>query len=521
MVMFENAERFLNRNSDELIPLRKELDISLSPPEAYSLLREYDDTGYTYLLESAETETTAIKQVSDDKGELGGRGKYSQIGFEPSAVIEIGLEEASVENFGNLEIEFDNSVQNPSGGQIREDYDVLDVLRDICPNLDAPSMEENRPNFLGGLVGFHPYEMVYDIKPLDGVSDDFSSVFVLSDRYLEFDHNTGKAELVFTPIGNNSTEKLGSIEEEARQISEFLSSTSPNLLDEISLIDESSGNREDFEDGVRNIKERVLEGEIYQGVISRKREIKMEADPLSIYSGLREKNPSPYMYILEFDGQGVLGASPETLVSVHHEAGEDIVETNPIAGTRPRGRSPDEDRKLMGEMLADDKERAEHNMLVDLGRNDLRRVAKQGTVSVDDYMSVVQYKNVQHIESRASAELASDKDRFDAMRSVFPAGTLTGAPKIRAMEIIAEEENSSRGIYGGAIGYYSLNGDLNSAIAIRSMDFRELNNYLEGSIQAGAGIVQDSVPEEEFEETENKMKSLTQVLDELGGVEDE
>jgi len=205
-------------------------------------------------------------------------------------------------------------------------------------------------------------------------------------------------------------------------------------------------------------------------------------------------------------------------VSTHGENGSEIVKTNPIAGTRPRGSSPDKDRKLMGELLADDKERAEHNMLVDLGRNDIRRVSEQGSVNVEDYMSVVQYNNVQHLESIVSGELSDEKNRFDAMRSVFPAGTLTGAPKVRAMEIISDKENSPRGIYGGAVGYYSLNNDSNFAIAIRSMEF-EGDETLEGTVQAGAGIVQDSLPSSEFEETEAKMSSLTQILDQLGGTE--
>lgn len=516
-----NEEEFLNSREGEIVPLKHNIDSELSPPEAYSVLREYDDTGYTFLLESAETESAEIKQVTEDSEPLNGRGKYSSIGYNPAAIILIDEDEASVENLsGGSTVEFSDTVDQ---GQIKDQYDQLDVLRDVAPDIDFRNGDEDRPNFTGGLVGFHPYDMIYDIKPLsESIENPASeSVFVLADRYLEYDHVEEDLELVFNPLLGGylePDEQLDRIKAEAAEIEQLLSVEDVCVPDQIEVKETRKSSRDEYEQTVRETKEKILDGEIYQGVMSRKTDLEIDGDPLAIYSGLREENPSPYMYILEFEDKGVIGASPETLASVHEENGKKIVETNPIAGTRPRGRSPDEDRKLMGEMLADDKERAEHNMLVDLGRNDLRRISKQGTVSVDDYMSVVQYKNVQHLESRVSAELSDDHDRFDAMRSIFPAGTLTGAPKVRAMDIIARQEESPRGIYGGAVGYYSLNGDLNSAIAIRSMGFDlNENGNMNGSIQAGAGIVQDSQPAKEFEETVNKMGSLTQVVEHLGG----
>lgn len=522
---FSNEAEFLNSRDDEIVPLKYDIGSELSPTEAYAVLREYDETGYTFLLESAETESTEIKQVTEDSVPLSGRGKYSVVGYNPAAMVRAGEGKASLEHF--IEgIDFDFSEVVEEEGEIKDGYDQLDVLREVAPELDIRNGSENRPNFTGGLVGFHPYDMVYDVKPLSHEAEktDSESVFVLADRYLEYDHKDESLDLVFTPMsreGVDPEDQLQAIKQEAAEVEEELAVDEPEVANRVSIRSERSGGREEYEQVVRDIKEKILDGEIYQGVISRKRELEMDGDPLAVYSGLRDENPSPYMYMLEFEDRGVLGASPETLVSVHSEGGKDVVETNPIAGTRRRGRSPDEDRKLMGEMLADDKERAEHNMLVDLGRNDLRMVGKQGTVSVDDYMSVVQYSNVQHLESRASAELSDNKDRFDAMRSIFPAGTLTGAPKIRAMEIIADQETDSRGIYGGAVGYYSLNGDLNSAIAIRSMDFENLEDGFRGSVQAGAGIVQDSKPDKEFEETENKMESLEKVIEKLEGKEDE
>jgi anthranilate synthase component 1 len=253
----------------------------------------------------------------------------------------------------------------------------------------------------------------------------------------------------------------------------------------------------------------VENGDIYQGVVSRKKRFDVEGDPLSVYRDVRDRNPSPYMYFLDFEEKGVLGASPETLVKTR---GRDI-ETNPIAGTIERGASPVEDVKLKGKMLSDDKEIAEHTMLVDLGRNDIKRVSVPGSTEVDQLMEVVPYSTVQHIESVVSGTLEEGKDRFDGMRSVFPAGTLTGAPKVRAMEIIDEQESEPRGLYGGAVGYYSLNGDMDSAITIRTMTFDQDEEGFEGEVQAGAGIVHDSEPGSEFDETEKKMGSIVESLE--------
>jgi anthranilate synthase component 1 len=271
----------------------------------------------------------------------------------------------------------------------------------------------------------------------------------------------------------------------------------------------------DYEAAVRTAKEHVLDGDIYQGVISRTRELDGEIDPLGLYEALREINPSPYMYVLDYDDLAVVGASPETLVSVR---GREVM-SNPIAGTCARGTSPVEDRRLAGEMLADDKERSEHTMLVDLARNDVRRVGEAGSVRVEEFMNVLKYSHVQHIESTVTGRLADDCDAFDATRAAFPAGTLSGAPKIRAMEIIDDLERTPRGVYGGGVGYYSWTGDADFAIVIRTATVED--GVGEGgsdriTVQAGAGIVADSDPESEYEETEKKMGG---VLDALARIE--
>ena len=263
-------------------------------------------------------------------------------------------------------------------------------------------------------------------------------------------------------------------------------------------------------------------------MISRKRELAGKIDPLGFYEALREINPSPYMYLLGYGDRTVVGASPETLISVR----DGLVTSNPIAGTCSRGSSPVEDRRLAGEMLADGKERAEHTMLVDLARNDVRRVSEPGSVRVKEFMNVLKYSHVQHIESTVTGQLASNLDdskdpsaarrtesfdAFDATRAAFPAGTLSGAPKIRAMEIIDELEGAPRGIYGGGVGYYSWTGDADTAIAIRTatIDHKERDRI---TVQAGAGLVADSDPKAEYEETEKKMGG---VLDAISRIETE
>ncbi|MFB6158434.1 MAG: anthranilate synthase component I family protein [Candidatus Nanohalobium sp.] len=504
-----DREEFAQLNEEGVtVPVRYSLDQDISPPEAYDILRRFDDTGYSFLLESAETADI------DASSEMQDHGRYSFIGFNPSAVVRTGEGEASIESLRQEkhDLSFDQTVE---GSSIVSEYDPLDVLRDVSPQASIEdSCDESRP-FEGGLVGFHPYDMVYDTKPVDVDREDVpQSVFVFADRFLAYDHVEDEMELVFTSSASESSaEEYDRIEEDAGEVIDALLTEEADIPAEISILDRRSGDREEYEGMVEEVGEHVEKGDIYQGVVSRSKEFEATGDPLTVYEDLRERNPSPYMYFLDFADRTVLGASPETLVKTR----DGKVETNPIAGTVGRGQSPIDDRRKAGEMLANDKEVAEHAMLVDLGRNDIKRVSEPGTTEVDELMQVVPYSTVQHLESIVTGELEEGKDRFDAMRSVFPAGTLSGAPKVRAMEIIDEQEDEPRNLYGGAVGYYSQTGAMDSAITIRTMTAEDTEKGFNATVQAGAGIVADSEPGKEFEETEKKMGSIVESLEAVNG----
>lgn len=267
----------------------------------------------------------------------------------------------------------------------------------------------------------------------------------------------------------------------------------------------SSKSREEFVAMVRDVQRRIRDGETYQTVLSRRLEAPYRGDLDAIYEQLRVRNPSPYMYYLDFGPDAIVGSSPEMLVRVEGRS----VETFPIAGTRPKGADAAQDRRLVSELRKDPKENAEHLMLVDLARNDVGRVCDYGSVEVPEFMTVESYSSVHHLVSRVVGRLRKDRTPLDAFRSVFPAGTVTGAPKIRAMEIIRELEGAPRGFYAGSVGYFGLNGNLETAITIRTLHAREGRL----SVQAGAGIVQDSDPDREFEETQHKADSILKFLE--------
>ena len=261
---------------------------------------------------------------------------------------------------------------------------------------------------------------------------------------------------------------------------------------------------------VEKAKHYIYEEDIFQVVLSNRLEADYEGSLFNAYRMLRTINPSPYMFYFSSDDIEVAGASPETLVKLE----DGVLHTFPLAGTRPRGKDAAEDERLRTELLGDEKERAEHNMLVDLGRNDLGKVSKYGSVEVEDYMAVLQYSHVMHIGSTVRGEIRDDKDSLDAVDAVLPAGTLSGAPKIRAMEIINELENNKRGIYGGAIGYVDFTGNLDTCIAIRTV-FKKNDKIF---VRSGAGIVADSVPENEYHECINKAKAVMDAVDKAQGI---
>jgi len=492
-----------------------DLDVAVEPLAAYAALtgRTSDfaaDGEYTFLLESAEKVASsdpdgAFAPEPDDR-----HARYSFVGYDPDAVV-------TVDGARTRIADVDPSVADllsPDGG------DVLDRLRATLPDVDLRGFpDRERQQLAGGLVGFLSYDAVYDLW-LDevGVAAPDSrfpeAQFVLSTRTLQFDHAEETVTLVFTPVvrpEEDAGERYDALAAEADRVEAALEDGGPPAPGGARITHSTAGARADYEAAVERANEHVRAGDIYQGVISRTRELYGDVDPLGLYDALRAINPSPYMYVLDYDDLSLVGASPETLVSV---AGDEVA-VNPIAGTCERGTSPVEDRRLAGEMLADGKERAEHTMLVDLARNDVRRVAAPGSVRVVEFMTVIKYSHVQHIESTVTGTLAPDRDAFDAVRATFPAGTLSGAPKIRAMEIIDALESTPRGPYGGGVGYVSWTGDADFAIVIRSATVEDEGETDRVTVQAGAGIVADSVPAREYEETETKMGGVLDAVERI------
>ena len=502
-----------------------ELTVDVEPLAAYAALsgRTSDAAGsdYTFLLESAEKVASsdpdgAFAPETDDR-----HARFSFVGYDPRAVVTVTGDDSEVETFDDRYAD----LVTTDGG------DVVDDLRAAMPDVELRGFPEmDRQHLDGGLVGFLSYDAVYDLW-LDEVGMERpdsrfpDAQFVLTTSTLRFDHAEGAVELVFTPViraDEDAGARYDELEAEAERVEAALAGADPLETGEFTREAEVAGPKDEYEDAVSTAKEYVLSGDIYQGVISRTRELYGDIDPLGLYAALREVNPSPYMYLLSHDDLRIVGASPVTLVSV---AGDRVV-SNPIAGTCSRGNSPVEDRRLAGEMLADGKERAEHTMLVDLARNDVRRVAESGSVRVEEFMNVLKYSHVQHIESTVTGRLASGCDAFDAARATFPAGTLSGAPKIRAMETIDELERSSRGPYGGGVGYFDWGGDTDFAIVIRSATVEEGVSLPDGTgshdritVRAGAGIVADSDPESEYIETEQKMDGVLTALERIEGEE--
>ncbi|AUX08841.1 anthranilate synthase component I [Halalkaliarchaeum desulfuricum] len=514
----EFCELAAGASGPAVVRMAASLDVDISPLAAYAALTA-GNGDYTFLLESARKVASSDPDGAFAPGpDVERHARYSFVGYDPEAVISVYPDRTDVRSFGPAADAID--VENTG--------DTLDRLRASMPDVEPIGFPEtDRQQLSGGLVGFLSYDSVYDIwleevgvdRPEPIVPD---AQFCLTTRTLVFDDVEGTVELVLTPLlqpDDDPGEQYDALVSEARDVAEMLSvaSDEPVAIDDgIEIRAERAGARGEYEDAVRRAKRHVLDGDIYQGVISRTREFDGEIDPLALYASLREVNPSPYMYLLSYGDRSIVGASPETLVSVQ---GRRLV-SNPIAGTGPRGDSPAEDRRLAGEMLADDKERAEHTMLVDLARNDVRRVSTPGSVRVEEFMNVLKYSHVQHIESTVTGRLADDADAFDATRATFPAGTLTGAPKVRAMEIIDELETEPRGVYGGGVGYYSWTGDADMAIVIRTATIDHEESVDRLTIRAGAGLVADSDPAAEYEETERKMDGVLAAVDRIGSRND-
>jgi anthranilate synthase component 1 len=390
--------------------------------------------------------------------------------------------------------------------------DALTLLKELLGRytfVETPGL----PRFCGGAVGFLAYDMVRYFERLpDAAADDLNvddCCFLFTHTLLIFDHVKHRvkalcnARVVDDP---GAAYDLAAARIEAL-IERLRTPVETPVLPPVTKPLEVRANvtQADYEAAVERCKEFIAAGDAFQVVPSLRFSVCCHARPFEIYRALRSINPSPYMYFLDFGDRQIAGSSPEILVTVEDEQ----VTVRPIAGTRPRGDTPQEDARLAEDLLADAKERAEHLMLVDLGRNDIGRVCDYGTVKVDELMVIERYSHVMHIVSNVTGRLSADRDVFDVMRACFPAGTLTGAPKVRAMEIIEELEPTRRGLYGGAVGYFSFNGDMDFAIAIRTM----LIHGDMAHIQVGAGVVADSVPANEYRECVNKARALMAAME--------
>jgi anthranilate synthase component 1 len=369
------------------------------------------------------------------------------------------------------------------------------------------------PRFTGGAVGYLGYDAAawfepVELQPTTEIDDEAG--FMLFDTVLAFDHVRHRILIISNAriTGDEDLESLyqfarARIDFVERELERTLSRSAPPQNEPVAI--SSNVTRDQFEANVRTAKEYIAAGDIYQVVLSQRFETRFDADPFMAYRALRHVNPSPYMYFLRMGGRAIVGSSPEMLVRVEGQ----MMQTHPIAGTRPRGRNEEEDARLAEELKRSEKERAEHVMLVDLGRNDLGRVATYGTVKVPTYMTLERYSHVMHLVSIVEGRLADTHDRLDALVACFPAGTVSGAPKVRAMEIIAELENRRRGVYAGAVGYLDFAGNLDFCITIRTVVIEGGRAY----VQAGAGIVADSNPAAEYEETRDKARAVIQALE--------
>ncbi len=471
----------------DLVPVYRRLLADLETPvSVYMKLSKISEV--SFLLESVE----------------GGEhvGRYSFLGVNPKAVIRFKGQEVNHTANGQTSI-----------STLKDGEDPLHALKAEL-NKVTPVTLPNLPRLIGGAVGYVSYDIVRYFEQLpDTATDDLDvpeAAFMIPDTLVIFDH--AKHELIVMANAHNQGDPDAAYRDAVRRIDHIVTALG-NPLPLLQYTGEplndplvSNVPRELYEENVRKAKEYIAAGDAFQIVLSQRFTRRTSAHPLTIYRAIRALNPSPYMFYLNFgDGLTLLGASPEMMVRLE----DGVASMRPIAGTRKRGKDEAEDIALEAELLADPKERAEHVMLIDLARNDIGRVAKYGTVKVSDVMKVERYSHVMHIVSHVNGNVREGMDGFDVFRATFPAGTLSGAPKVRAMEIIEELEGVRRGAYGGAVGYFSYDGSMDTCITIRALLINDGRVYL----QAGAGIVADSNPANEYEECVNKAKAVALAIE--------
>jgi anthranilate synthase component 1 len=472
-----------------VIPIFKEILSDIDTPlSVFSKISEPDR--FNFLLESVE------------KGENVGR--YSFIGSSLPVYVRTKKNYAEFYNKGRI--------------KFKETKDPIDNLKEVLINF-KPAKVKDLPPFWGGMVGYVGYDVVHFYEPIPDTKPDVLQIpdlfFFLSDEVVAFDNVNNKIKIIVSAILNkdddlkevykNTLKKIKNIEQKLYTEAKLDRLSLQNIKDVRIENWKSNFKKDDFLKAVEKCKKYIVEGDIIQVVISQRFSKKLKTDPINVYRSVRVINPSPYLFYLDFRDIKLIGSSPEILVSVVDKK----ILTKPIAGTRPRGKDEEEDKKLQKELLNDEKERAEHLMLVDLARNDVGKVSKVGTVNVDNFMYIEKYSHVMHIVSDVSGELKEELHPLDVLKSVFPVGTVSGAPKVRAMQIIEELEPEKRGAYAGAVGYVSFDGNLDTAIAIRTAVVVDNEIF----VQAGAGIVADSVPEKEYEETVNKAKAVIKAVE--------
>ena len=485
-------EEFLKlATQGNLIPVARRILADLETP--LSAYRKIRGQGESFLFESVE----------------GGEhvGRYSFVGCNPRAVIR--QDGQHVQMFANGRVTESFMV----GRDVKDGLEVVERVMKKFRAVATPGL----PRFTGGAIGFIGYEFIHDVEPTvpRPPQDELQTpvmYFLIADQILIFDRAEQTITILVNAILDETTSAEDAYEDATSEIDRIVSlleqpsEHQPVTLpaDVAPMAFESNLTPEKFQANVLAAKKYITAGDIIQVVGSQRFSAPVTASPLDIYRATRSTNPSPYMFLLELDGFSLVGASPE----LHVRCEEGKVEIRPIAGTRKRGKNEAEDLALEKELLADPKERAEHVMLVDLARNDIGRVCDFGSVQVKDLMIIERYSHVMHIVSQVEGKLSAAKSPYDLMRATFPAGTLSGAPKIRAMQIIAELEQTARGTYGGCVGYFSFNGNLDCCITIRTALVKDGKAY----VQAGGGWVNDSTPEVEFQETVNKSMAMRKAI---------
>jgi anthranilate synthase component 1 len=477
---FEEFKELAQRGT--FVPVYKEIVADmLTPVSAFLKVAEHSD--YAFLLESVE----GGEQVA----------RYSFLGKDPFLILRSRGGKTIVDRMGE---------------STESEKPFIASVRELMAGFHAPFVP-GLPRFTGGAVGYLAYDVAAWFEPVklqDTETGEEEAAFMLFDTVLAFDHVRHRI-LIIANARITGDDDLESLYQFARTKIDFVERELERTLSkpprpDAGPIDVTSNvSKEQFEEMVRVGKEYIAAGDIYQVVLSQRFETPVASDPFTVYRALRHVNPSPYMYFLRIGGRSIVGSSPEMLVRVEGRRAE----THPIAGTRPRGRTEEEDQRLADELKRNEKERAEHVMLVDLGRNDVGRVAEYGSVRVPTYMALERYSHVMHLVSIVEGRLNDDHDRLDALVACFPAGTVSGAPKVRAMEIIAELENRRRGVYAGAVGYLDFAGNLDFCITIRTVVIEDGRAY----VQAGAGIVADSNPAAEYEETRDKARAVIRALE--------